>query len=404
MNVLTTYKNFVTRAGLTQCYYEYYKYLDYFPLDEHNTPEEFNSLLEGSWFFLELCPREKGTPGPLAWTSPLEQDEDLRDGYPRDIPLTLKKITFIAGWTHIPLQEHYLVDLRKFHIENELPSDILIKTSQLEEACSFAERENCDSKVIKLLSKLPPIHAALVRDVGQGSFISLVDHNNKEIIHLDAGWPIGINKHTAPRSRSQDGRQATPTFPTFKNPKAPVIMSHWDWDHIHSYHHCSNLRKVPWIVPIQQLGPNTKRIEETLRSRGLLFTIDRNISCGNIEIYKNNENARMRSKNKNNSGLITIATLYSGKKLLYVGDSNYVDCCTRSPDLLIATHHGARFKGQVPPPHTSNAWCAISVGKNNKYKHPSVEATRSHSQAGWRLLYTCARENAPRGMKRLPPG
>lgn len=333
-----------------------------------------NEFEEGDWFLIQLGPRGNSS-GSFAWASALETA-----GYLENIPLSLENATWMfrdedpflrplsSGITALRSMVQNIASACKF------PSTAIYKRNDIQ----------------NLLTNLSVADHAIVHDVGQGSFITLMDANNNEVVHLDAGWPVSWNMKTAPKTK-----------PCIKNCSAPVVISHWDWDHIHGYHAIRGLRSGIWIVPVQKLGPGAKRIAETLSKSNRLYGMSSTfLSAGKFKLY------RKKRKNFNNSGILMEASLNSGKKILYVGDSDYLSSTsplTVNPDLLVATHHGAKFNGSVPLPTSYLAPCVVSVGAGNTYKHPSQAALQLHRSAGWQLSYTCQDGLIPRGQKRLGP-
>jgi hypothetical protein len=55
------------------------------------------------------------------------------------------------------------------------------------------------SAIATVLSVIPPPARVVVRDVGQGSFSTLVADLNRPILHFDAGWALPFNRNTEPR-------------------------------------------------------------------------------------------------------------------------------------------------------------------------------------------------------------
>ena len=84
----------------------------------------------------------------------------------------------------------------------------------------------------------------VVHDVGHASFTTLMDSSGNPLLHFDAGWPIPMNWKTYPQ------REPNPPFTDL------VVLSHWDWDHLHGYHRWMDLKSSFWVVPDQFLGPN----------------------------------------------------------------------------------------------------------------------------------------------------
>lgn len=98
-----------------------------------------------------------------------------------------------------------------------------------------------------------------MRDVGQASFASFLNARGKVLGHFDAGWPISYNARTAPA--------AAPAI----TDTAPVILSHWDWDHLHGYYRYKALQSVQWLTPVQTMGPGASKTATQLHAKGLLI-------------------------------------------------------------------------------------------------------------------------------------
>ena len=331
---------------------------------------------EGDWFLLELEPRSKRS-GPLAWASVLGPR-----GYDENRPLVLRGATWL------------------FH-EDEPPLRPLSATVAGERVLAQAIAAACDfpkeaiGRLVdarKLLSARVAPHHAVVRDVGQASFVSLRDSGNAEIVHLDAGWPISWNQKTSPKKP-----------PTITVVAAPVILSHWDWDHLHGYHVVPDLAGSHWIVPVQKLGPGAKRVAAQLARGGRLYGLaTQKLTAGPFVVGR----CKGMKGSSNNTGLAVRVTLDSGKQLLFVGDADYdvLPLGLQGPsDFLVVTHHGARFAGAAATVKTIDARGVVSVGFKNGYGHPSSHAINAHSSAGWSLRYTCKWGTSRRGARQLGP-
>jgi beta-lactamase superfamily II metal-dependent hydrolase len=227
------------------------------------------------------------------------------------------------------------------------------------------------------LSSIAVPKKVIVRDVGQASFCCLKDEEDRIVLYYDVGWPLSFNKKTEPQRVAIDFT------------RAPVVLSHWDWDHLHFAlrPQGSYLRDSKWIVPIQKLGPGAARFAKELSKSGKLLGWKANgltFNFGSIAP------CTAPSSNSNSSGLAMRVSLQSGKTVLLVGDADYdfVANALKLPvDGLAATHHGARFLSawtSVPKPKRAFAKCILSYGKGNCYGHPHKEAEKKHVSAGWR--------------------
>lgn len=240
---------------------------------------------------------------------------------------------------------------------------------------------------------------ALVRDVGQASFVSLQDDFGTCLLHYDAGWPVAFNSHTVPGSSGINiGR-------------APVLLSHWDWDHLHGYYVFPQLQASPWFTPVQILGPGASRVAAQLDAQDLLVglgvppgntysialrSVPSFTRCGTIGVCAGN------AGNRNQTGLACTIDLATGSTLLMTGDADYGLAiaalgCTTSFDRLVVTHHGAQFGGVAPLPRQEDAQAVVSYGKGNTYRHPHPDMVRRHP--GWCIEHTADHGTISRGSR-----
>ncbi|NVD37650.1 metallo-hydrolase/oxidoreductase [Ensifer sp. HO-A22] len=329
---------------------------------------------DGQWYQITLLPRGK-KPGPFAWASSLGDA-----GYEEIVPLVLDEIRYLFSEGDSPLSPVGAA------VGNER-----VLAQAIAAACKFPESAIGKSCVARnLLSGANAPHKIVVRDVGQASFCSAVDQHGNELFHLDAGWPISYNKKTASSK------------PTLKKSNVPVVLSHWDWDHLHGYHAIPGLVGSTWIVPVQRLGPGARLVAEKLATNNRLLGVSSNVSAGPLRLGR----CKGTAGNLNQTGLCVQTTLQSGKTVLFMGDADYELVRPRLsalPDFIVATHHGAKFAGSVVLPRGGSGRCVISVGKGNGYGHPSDVAVLSHSGAGWSMSFTCERNGIPRGTRHLGP-
>jgi len=234
-----------------------------------------------------------------------------------------------------------------------------------------------------------------VRDVGQAGFVTLRDEKDDPVLHFDAGWPVSFNGHTAPATT------------TVANLWAPVVLSHWDWDHLHGYYVFPDLRYMEWFTPVQTLGPGASRVAAQLNSRGLLFGL-----TGGPVTFGAGGWGRLAvcagpAGNKNQTGLALEARVRAedGTEdwVLMTGDADYQHAVAALGTSnvyagLVVAHHGATFAGPVPIP-TGAARAAVSYG-DGTYGHPSATALTAH--AAWSLERTAMYKSTSRGCRYLP--
>lgn len=333
---------------------------------------------EGDWFFLELEPRNKRR-GPLAWAASLGER-----GYEATRPFVVRSITWLFADGDTPLRSlsAAVAADRKF-------------AQTVAAACDFptnAIGRLSDVKALLRAQSAP--HDVIVRDVGQASLVSLRNKQQRSELSLDAGWPISWNRKTAPKSPPSLRAAST---------AMPVILSHWDWDHLHGFYAVPGLSDGVWIAPVQKLGPGPKRVAALIAKADRLYGVGtRKLVAGPFVLGR----CKGKPGNSNNTGLAVRVTLASGKQVLFVGDADYevLPSGLLGPaDFLVVTHHGAEFKGPVISAPVKDAPAVVSVGAGNGYGHPSSDAVAAHENAQWALSYTCKTTGQKRGGRALGP-
>ena len=256
-----------------------------------------------------------------------------------------------------------------------------------------------------LWQQLKPASSVVIHDVGQASFTSIRDQNDDVIALYDVGWPLSFNGRTVPNSTN-----ATPSICDLVD-HAPVILSHWDWDHLHMGVVDAKLRDRPWIVPRQKLGPGAARHANTLARSGNLY-------CqrpGRLASPVGDILIAPSSANQNDGGISMHVRLQdaetgeTNQKVLMVGDSRYSLVTNalgvQNVDYLVTTHHGARLATNdlAPAPTCPERRHVVSYGKGNVYRHPHPEAERAHASVGWgRMLPTASQGGNKRGDRIVP--
>lgn len=259
----------------------------------------------------------------------------------------------------------------------------------LADACQFpraAVKSNDDiAEIFKQVGR--PDHA-IVEDVGQGSYTTFRDANRIVLFSCDAGWPIVFNASTYPR--------------TFFRPTVshPIILSHWDFDHLLGYYRFPVLKGSIWVAPVQNLGPGAKKIAVQLSRCGRLFgVVSGTIKMPWGEIIR----CTGPSRSPNNSGLAVMVDMATSKRVLFAGDASYenIPVSGQQPDRLVVTHHGARFEGEVVSPN-GIGYAVVSVGRGNVYRHPKKESLDAHARAHWAVDRTSSSQfSLTRGRRRL---
>ena len=335
---------------------------------------------EGAWFSLILSPEDDSAKGTIAsmpaWHAQLSQG-----GY------AIQTRGYIKGADFISFDGERGPATLSSAASTKINDHIQWQFSD------FGPIDN--GGVEALLAELSAVDEIVVHDVGQANFVTMYDVSGvKPIIHYDAGWPVAFNNRTVP-----------PSDPVCQF--APVILSHWDWDHLHGYYRFPDLQAARWIVPVQKLGPGASRVAERLKRAGLLMPFDgAEIILDNLILGV----CRGHVGNMNQTGLALRIDLGSPsgalpRGVLLAGDADYEnlpDILRREPlYALLITHHGAEFNGEAPLglPRAENA--IVSVGRGNCYKHPSQAALKKHQIKKWNITMTCAVNGRPRGSRQI---
>jgi beta-lactamase superfamily II metal-dependent hydrolase len=336
------------------------------------TPSRFASVCGtepevGDWFTFSFV-NKKPKQGLPVWRTPLGED-----GF-----VNLARIWIVQG-------EKFSDDRGSHRPPRPLgaatPSNLNwahgIKAASLFPASAIKSR----SAITNILSTTLEFRRVSIRDVGQASHSCLRSAGGTVALYYDVGWPLPFNRRTEPKR----------FFPDLG--RAPVVISHWDWDHL-----CFGLKKAgrhlldcDWIAPVQKLGPGAARIAHMLHAKKRLHSwVGANVSFSGGQIGY----CSAAPNDANNSGLALKIQLSSKACILLVGDADYQflpNAFSGQFDGLVVTHHGARFAGAlntVPRPATADSRCVVSVGRGNTYKHPHPDSLRLHRSAGWSRIET----------------
>ncbi|MDQ0044669.1 hypothetical protein [Variovorax boronicumulans] len=247
----------------------------------------------------------------------------------------------------------------------------------------------------------------VVYDVGQGSAVGLVDAVGHPCLFFDLGWPTSFNAKSRPLDPPNLFVGDACAHCTVR--KAPVILSHWDFDHWayavanDNYNFgkkASTMTLKPaavdriWIVPRppalkkngKGLGPTHLRLLSSLKQRIVWPNALKSVRFGAGVITRTDP--AVLPDDRNNQSLVWFVMRRSEPRraVLLAGDVSYPKARwpLPKPNLhgLVASHHGADV---TDPPKRSGAFAklAISVGDPNVYGHPRLLGLLEHAAAGW---------------------
>jgi hypothetical protein len=168
---------------------------------------------------------------------------------------------------------------------------------------------------------------------------------------------------------------------------APVILSHWDWDHWSSVCRFPRLLDNDWFASLPPDKPIQQALAWILRGLGRLCLWTP--AMPSRYESKNFRLERCTGKTTNDSGIAV--TLFGGssgrKSCLLPGDASYFHVPSVSAgerfNAWSITHHGGRLHSQAIPIPKRGAVAACSVDAGNSYKHPFWETVLAHHKSGW---------------------
>lgn len=270
-------------------------------------------------------------------------------------------------------------NLRNYDIENiilyrDMDNISQNKVNEITTATILVESQVTDVLTFLNALNLTTFSHVNVYNVGQGNCIGLVDINNKPLLYNDVGGGCGANKSTYPR-----------LFKLCTENNPPVLLSHWDLDHIVTAAFDDEILNSKWLVPKQKSLSNTAiKIALELQKRG-------NLICWNNAITYHDFNGHRISKcsgspqHKNNSGLTLFVNYGNNQFVLLPGDAKYTKITHYPVNQfvgLVASHHGARGAiDGLPPPQINDSMLVYSYGLNNTHSHPT--AGNSYRRANW---------------------
>jgi hypothetical protein len=267
-------------------------------------------------------------------------------------------------------------DFESVILPRYLDSDSQTKIREIVSATTLDESTEQDVK--SFLDTLPIRNLSHVNvyNVGQGNCNALVTINNQPLIYFDIGGGFGANKSSYP---------ANFRICTTRNP--PVILSHWDVDHIQTAVVDSRILDSKWLVPKHKsISSTAMHIAQTLINRG-------NLVCWNSSIthyeFSNHRIVKCSGipSSKNNSGLALFVNYGTNKFVILPGDATF----SKIPHYptgdfigLVASHHGAKASINGMPLSAGDLnMLAYSYGQHNTHNHPHILAQSTYQANGW---------------------
>ena len=268
-------------------------------------------------------------------------------------------------------------------------SDTLASDSELNSAMTLTKVATAANRQSFLRESDGPVRVAAtavslaIFDVGQGSCAALCDDKGEVVAYLDYGGGWGPNARTFPA-------------PLCWHPgsQPPVLLSHWDLDHLVGFERRPEVLNSEWLAPAWAgaLGPRHLKLAAALGSKLTLVSSTAPSLASGLPL---SVEAGL-GDNKNDSGLIAQVRLQrSGNDfdVLIPGDCSYqflpLAMQHQSLDLLVESHHGGNchLKSSLPPgvpsPKGTGTMAIASRGTPNSYNHPNKTALAKIRAAGW---------------------
>jgi hypothetical protein len=223
---------------------------------------------------------------------------------------------------------------------------------------------------------------AVVYDVGQGNAVGLCDWTGAVVAYFDFGGGVLANRLSFP--------SALKGF-CFSQ-RAPIVLSHWDFDHWSSANRDTNSLKSTWIAPDQSVGTTHVALMASIVKAGKLLLVPSGFPpIWRQQIYL--ELCTGKSKGRNHSGLaLTLSEkpCGAGGRMLFPGDARYnvVPSFTAAGGYcsVVAPHHGADMRSSMTPtcPSQAHSRLVYSFGAGNTFGHPRTVTRQHHDTNGWR--------------------
>lgn len=218
-------------------------------------------------------------------------------------------------------------------------------------------------------------------DVGQGDSILIVLPHNKKNIMIDTGGIVNYNYEEWKVRKNNYSIALDTTIPMLKSLGIKridyLILTHGDYDHMGESINLVNNFKVGKVI--FNCGPYNDLENELIKvldkKKINYYSCIKELNIDNNKLYFLNP----KEYNNENDNSNVIYTEISGYKFLFMGDaSTFTEKEILNKynlpniDVLKVGHHGSKTSSSEEFIDTINPkYSLISVGKNNRYGHPS---------------------------------
>jgi beta-lactamase superfamily II metal-dependent hydrolase len=243
------------------------------------------------------------------------------------------------------------------------------------------------------------VDALAIYDVGQGAATAFLK-GGRPVVYFDLGGSVIGNVRSFPQHLNR--------FGFCEN--APIVLSHWDWDHWSSACRDRRALKQTWIVPDQSASGALGPTHATFLA--MLYASARRVlwwppGLGSLSLpglrsilFK----AGGSPRDRNNSGLAFFRRSTKDRKsrsVLLPGDASF-DSLRRAVsipepiDHIMAPHHGGRVRpSRIPAARTkSRSHVVYSYGVGNIFHHPLPTIVKEFRKTWEKNLHTALRNES----------
>jgi hypothetical protein len=289
---------------------------------------------------------------------------------------------------HLQMDPGGLVDVyanmvgqpQRAQVANFAPANRKVQQA-LGEAVSLDDHVLEDQEIAEMFD-VNDISHVIVLDVGQGSANALIDVDGNVAVYCDVGAGVLRDSNTWPTDFT-DFCYCT---------QAPVVLSHWHYDHFHAANKFPNLISRTWIAPNQKIGPGPQsamvaKLTNNPNCQLAIYNGQGVIQTGDLAL----ERCSGPTTNQNRSGLAVWVKSPddNNSPILLPGDAGYNDVPMlvggQTVYSFAASHHGGRTNGTPPAyPNMGFSRAALSYGRGNSYRHPLPSSMQQLRNQHWR--------------------
>lgn len=254
--------------------------------------------------------------------------------------------------------------------------------------------------ILFISGKYPLFPSITMIDVGQGDSILLQDSFNRHTILIDTGGKVTFEQPDKWQQASQKSNAENTLIPYLQAAGIgkidQLILTHTDDDHVGDFVKLADKIKIKEVCVSEGELSNPSFIKKLKQANNIKLRLLKMgdqppIFDGHLQILS----AGFTKKGDNNDSVITYGNFF-GSRFLFTGDlekEGESELLKAYPhlkvDVLKVGHHGSKSSSSVDFIQKIQPKLAlISVGKNNRYKHPNQETLATLDRQRVEILRT----------------